>query len=103
MYVVLYFISGLFAANGVPHFIKGITGQQYQTPFGQPSGAFANVVWGSASFVIAWLLWHYVGLHRSLNHTVRYEIAFGVGVFVMALLLASLAGRGLEKNPKAAK
>jgi hypothetical protein len=90
MYVVLYFLSGLFTANGVPHFIKGITGQQHQTPFGLPSSAVSNVVWGSLNFIVAWGIWHYAGLHRSLDHTFRYEVAFGVGAFLVAVMLAKM-------------
>lgn len=88
MYYVIYFLVGLFTANGVPHFVKGITGEQHQTPFGKPSMAVVNVAWGSLNFVIAWALWHYAGLHRDLAHTVRYEVVFGIGAFLMALVLA---------------
>ena len=88
MYYVLYAIAGIFAAYGIPYFIKGITGQQQATPLGN-SSAVVNVVWGSASFVIAWAAWHYAGLHRSLDHTVRYELVFVVAAFVVAVMLAN--------------
>jgi hypothetical protein len=88
MYYILYFLAGMLAANGVPHFIKGITGEQHQTPFGNPSTAVMNVTWGSFNLAVAWGLWHYAGLHRALNHTVRYEIVFGVGAFLVAIMLA---------------
>jgi hypothetical protein len=35
---VLEFVSGLLLANGVPHFVQGITGQWFQSPFGYPPG-----------------------------------------------------------------
>lgn len=100
MYVVLYFLAGLFTANGVPHFIKGITGEQHRTPFGRPSSAVTNVIWGSLNFVIAWGIWHYAGLHRSLDHTVRYEIAFGVGAFLLALMMAHAWSKTSAKSAK---
>ncbi|HUD11175.1 MAG TPA: hypothetical protein VMS08_02090 [Candidatus Saccharimonadia bacterium] len=88
MYYVLYFLAGMFAANGVPHFVKGVVGERHQTPFGQPSSAVVNVIWGTANFVLAWVLWHFAGMHRSLVHTFRYELTFGVGAFLISLMLA---------------
>lgn len=87
-YYVLYFLAGALVANGVPHFVKGITGEEYQTPFGRPSTAVVNVVWGSFNFLIAWALWHYAGLHRDLAHTVRYEMVFGLGLVLASVMFA---------------
>ena len=87
-YEILYFLAGLFTANGVPHFIKGVTGEQHRTPFGMSSSAVTNVVWGSINFVVAWAIWHYAGTHRSLTHTFRYEVAFGLGAFLLAVVQA---------------
>jgi hypothetical protein len=98
MYYVLYFLAGVFAANGVPHFVKGITGEQHQTPFGNPSSAVTNVLWGSFNFLIAWGAWHYAGLHRTLDHTVRYELVFGVAGLLMALLLANAWSKPAAKK-----
>jgi hypothetical protein len=100
MYYVLYILAGAFTANGVPHFIKGITGEQHQTPFGRPSSAVVNVAWGSLSFLIAWLLWHYAGLHRSLDHTVRYELVFGLAAFLMAVAMANQWSHPKAKSSK---
>jgi hypothetical protein len=30
---LLQFVAGLFLANGVPHFVQGISGAWFQTPF----------------------------------------------------------------------
>jgi hypothetical protein len=98
MYEVLYFLAGLFTVNGIPHFIKGVTGERHQTPFGKPSGAVSNVVWATVNFVIAWAIWHYAGMHRSLTHTFRYELAFAIGAFLIALLLAKAWGD--DAHPK---
>ena len=62
-YYVAYFFAGAFLANGVPHFVQGICGNPFQTPFASPPGvgelsALVNVVWGWSNFVIAGaLLW----------------------------------------------
>lgn len=57
MSYILFFLFGLFAANGVPHFVKGIIGEKHMTPFGKPSSAQVNVIWGIVNFYIAfWLM-----------------------------------------------
>jgi hypothetical protein len=33
---LLQFVAGLFLANGVPHFVQGISGAWFQTPFASP-------------------------------------------------------------------
>jgi probable F420-dependent oxidoreductase len=35
---VLQFVSGLFLANGVPHFVQGICGHRFPSPFASPPG-----------------------------------------------------------------
>ena len=50
--IVLYIISGIVIGNGVPHYVKGITGLSHKTPFKNPSSAPANVLWGSFNFLL---------------------------------------------------
>ena len=90
MYYVLYFLAGAFAANAVPHFVKGVTGESFQTPFGRPSSAVVNVAWAAVNLLIAWGLWHYAGVNRAHVHSIRYDLAFGLGGLVGSLLLAWL-------------
>lgn len=59
MSYVLLFLLGFFAANGVPHFVKGITGERHMTPFGKPSSAQVNVLWGTANFYVAFWMWYW--------------------------------------------
>jgi hypothetical protein len=62
MSYMLFFLLGLFAANGVPHFVKGMTGEKHMTPFGKPSSAQVNVIWGIVNFYIAfWLAYWALG------------------------------------------
>jgi hypothetical protein len=79
------FLAGLFAADGVPHFIKGITGHSHQTPFGNPSSAIVNVIWGWANFVIAGILLHFA---HPRAHELRAAGLFALAVLIMSLLLA---------------
>ena len=100
MYYLVYFLAGLFAANGIPHFIKGITGEKHPTPFGASSSAVVNVLWGSANFILAWALWHYAGLHRPLDHTFRYELTFVLGGFILSVLMAYSWSHNRGKSAK---
>jgi len=83
---VFSFLAGLFGANGVPHFIKGVLGEKFQTPFGKSSSASVNVVWGLANFVVAALFLFTGDVHE---HLLR---AFGMvvlGILLMSLVLAN--------------
>jgi len=35
---VAYFFAGVFLANGVPHFVQGISGKKFPSPFSSPPG-----------------------------------------------------------------
>ena len=46
---IAYFFAGVFLCNGVPHFVKGVTGERFQSPFASPPGvgqssAVVNVI-----------------------------------------------------------
>lgn len=53
MTLLWYFLAGFFAVNGVPHMVKGITGQKHMTPFAKVSSPVLNVAWGFVNFVVA--------------------------------------------------
>ncbi len=33
-----YFLGGAFLTNAVPHFVSGVTGHPFQSPFAKPHG-----------------------------------------------------------------
>lgn len=80
----------------MPHFVSGVMGRPFQSPFAKPPGeglssATVNVLWGFANFVIAYLLIARVG-----NFDLRAAdqvIAAGAGVLLIGLLSARLFGR----------
>ncbi len=61
-YVYLaYFFAGVFLANGVPHFVHGISGERFPSFFAEPPGvgdssSLTNVIWGLANFLADYLL-----------------------------------------------
>jgi hypothetical protein len=63
-FYLLEFLGGAFLANGVPHFVQGISGNPFQSPFAKPPGVgesspLSNVIWGFANLVAAALLLHF--------------------------------------------
>jgi hypothetical protein len=63
-FYLLEFLSGAFLANGVPHFVHGISGGRFQSPFAKPPGVgesspLSNVFWGFGNLVAGVLLLHY--------------------------------------------
>jgi hypothetical protein len=93
---ISYFFGGAFLANAIPHFVSGMMGRPFQSPFAKPPGkglssSTVNVFWGFANFVVAYLLIAQVGnfdLHAADN-----VIASGVGVLLMAVMSARGFGR----------
>jgi hypothetical protein len=52
----LEFFAGALLANGVPHFVQGISGNWFQSPFAKPPGVgesspVTNVLWGFGNLV----------------------------------------------------
>ena len=88
MAYLLFFLAGLFGANGIPHFVKGVTGQRHMTPFGKPSSAVVNVVWGVANFLIA-TMFFYGGSAQEYEHAWAVIVGF-MGVFFASVSLAMM-------------
>ncbi|HEY4008866.1 MAG TPA: hypothetical protein VGM11_01860 [Acidobacteriaceae bacterium] len=58
---VACFFAGMFLGNAVPHFVHGISGDPFPSPFAKPPGkglssAPVNVVWALVNLVIGWIL-----------------------------------------------
>jgi hypothetical protein len=92
---VYSFLAGLFAANGIPHFIKGVMGQKHQTPFGKSSSAVINVCWGFVNFIVAGIFLHY-GHVRS--HEDKAFLLLAVGALIMCLFNAAVWSKHPEYN-----
>jgi hypothetical protein len=55
------FLAGMFLANAVPHFVHGISGERFPTPFAHPRGRglsspTVNVVWALFNLVAGYTL-----------------------------------------------
>jgi hypothetical protein len=93
---ISYFFGGAFLTNGIPHFMMGVTGHPFQSPFATPSGeglssAMVNVLWGAFNLAIGYLLICRVGTFE-LRRT-RHVLVAGAGALLMALVSAFAFGR----------
>ena len=55
------FFAGAFLANVVPHFVHGISGNKFPTPFSNPRGIglsspTVNVIWALFNMLVGYLL-----------------------------------------------
>jgi hypothetical protein len=96
LHIVSYFFGGLFLANVVPHFVSGIMGEPFQTPFAKPSGkglssSTVNVLWGFANLIFAYFLLLRVG-QFDLRST-SCITPFAAGVLLISLLSARHFGK----------
>ncbi|MCL2776681.1 MAG: hypothetical protein FWD73_01665 [Polyangiaceae bacterium] len=90
-HLLSYFFGGAFLCNAIPHFIAGVTGSPFQSPFASPPGkglssANINTAWGLVNLLIAYLLLVQVGAF-SLKRWGHAGVFFA-GVVIMAFLLA---------------
>ncbi len=91
-----YLFGGAFLSNAIPHYVSGVVGRPFQSPFAKPPGeglssSTVNVLWGFANLVIAYLLIARVGAFDL--HAFDNAVSFGLGVLVMGLISARLFGR----------
>ena len=90
------FFAGAFLANAVPHFVSGMQGRPFPSPFASPPGkgessAMVNVVWGAANAMVGYLLLYRVGSFTPARS--REALVVGVGGFLFALMLSRAFGR----------
>jgi hypothetical protein len=99
---VLQFVSGLLLANGVPHFVQGISGHRFQSPFASPPGVgesspVVNVLWGFCNLAIGFaVLWSF---SPKGSDVVLEWVAVGLGVLIAAVTLARHFGRVRAGGP----
>ena len=94
--LVSYFLGGAFLVNATPHFVSGIMGRPFQSPFAKPPGqgrssSTVNVLWGFFNMVVGYVLVARVGDFDPRN--TNDMAAMLLGVLLMAVLCAKLFGR----------
>jgi hypothetical protein len=84
------FFAGLFLANFVPHFVNGISGNAFPTPFANPPGKglsspTVNVLWALFNLLVGYLLFR-VSKTNAQNRILM--IVFFIGIVVMSVTLS---------------
>lgn len=96
IHYISYFFGAAFVTNALPHFVSGLMGRAFQSPFAKPPGkglssSTVNVLWGFSNLAIGYVLICRVG-NFDLRSTDQI-VALGLGSLVMAALLARAFGR----------
>ena len=84
------FFAGMFLANAVPHFVHGISGDGFPTPFAHPPGKglsspTVNVLWALFNLVVGYILFR-VGKVWHGNDSV---IVFFIGIVTISTMLSA--------------
>jgi hypothetical protein len=93
---VSYFAGGGLLTNAIPHFVTGVCGRPFQSPFAKPPGqglssSAVNVLWGFLNLAIGYVLVCRVGNFSPKD--VVDVVAFGFGILVSGVFLARYFGR----------
>jgi hypothetical protein len=89
-HLVACFFAGIFLANAVPHYINGISGDAFPTPFANPPGVglsapVVNVSWALINVVFGYVL---VKVGRLSDKNKWSIAAFFAGVVLISLVLS---------------
>jgi FtsH-binding integral membrane protein len=95
----LVFFAGMFLANVVPHFVHGISGDRFPTPFAHPPGKglsspTVNVLWALFNLVVGYILFR-VG--RVSSRGASALAIFIAGIVVISTMLSTRFARKQAK------
>jgi len=87
-----HFVAGLFAgmslANVIPHYVKGVTGESFPTPFANPPGKglsspMTNIIWALFNLLIGFGLFKFSKV--SFNNELSL-IPFFIGFMIITMV-----------------
>jgi hypothetical protein len=95
-HLVSYFFGGMFLANAVPHYVSGMMGRPFQSPFAKPPGeglssSTVNLVWGFFNLVAGYVLVLRVG-DFDVRST-RDVVVLGAGALLLSIFCARHFGQ----------
>lgn len=88
---VLAFFAGIFLVNVIPHYIHGISGKFFPTPFSNPPGKglsspSVNIVWATINFLISISIFYFA---KITQRNKWIWIAVFAGGLVMSFYVAN--------------
>jgi hypothetical protein len=95
-HIVADLFGGFFLTNALPHWLAGLMGQPFQSPFAKPPGrglssSTVNVLWGLFNLAVAYVLLVRVG---ALDvRSIQQVAAAGLGALAASLFSARHFGR----------
>ncbi|MDR3237608.1 MAG: hypothetical protein LBT84_03810 [Spirochaetia bacterium] len=80
----------MFAANAIPHFIQGVLGYSYRTPFADPPGVglsspTVNVLWALFNIVAAYFLYRAGKVSKNKWWTI---LIFFIGFAIISIIFS---------------
>lgn len=87
---IMAFFAAAFLTNFVPHFVNGISGIPFPSPFSNPPGKglsspLTNIIWAFINFIIGYLLLRF---SRINSKNILALIVFFLGVIIMSIDLS---------------
>jgi hypothetical protein len=84
------FFAGAFLANTVPHFIHGVSGDAFPTPFANPPGRglsspVVNVLWACFNLLVGYLL---LRVSKASPKTKLSMVVIFLGILAMSIQLS---------------
>ena len=97
---IAHFFAGAFLCNAIPHFVQGVSGEKFQSPFAKPPGIGlssprTNVLWGFANVILGYALWRLWAVHPRDYPDLA---VLALGVLAMGLMLANHFGKVKGNN-----
>ena len=85
---VACFFAGMFLANAVPHYVHGVSGDGFPSPFAHPPGKglsspIVNVIWRLANAIVGYFLFRAGKISQSNKWGL---LVFFAGVVCMSVL-----------------
>jgi hypothetical protein len=94
-----FFLGGALLANFVPHFVSGVSGRSFPSPFAKPpfrglSSPAVNVLWGLTNLALAYALLALVGRvdPGRMGHVAIVAAGFALASVGLARKLGRLQG-----------
>jgi hypothetical protein len=84
------FFAGMFLANAVPHFVHGISGDRFPTPFADPPGRglsspVVNTLWALLNLVVGYILFRAGRMSSGDNLSL---VIFFAGIVALSTLMS---------------
>jgi hypothetical protein len=101
-FYIAHFIAGFLLVNSIPHFVNGISGRRFVSPFGSPPGrgessAVSNVLWGGLNMVAAFAILWWMPIARPFE--ILDVLVFAVAFFLGAVVLANNFSQRYSREP----